>query len=110
MARGDGDKLPAFKLVGNRAREDRTSYTENPRVGLPVDASRAKKLPSGLPLKTSPPAVESTPAHGGECSGNSHFSSPVNGSSALMDPCGSAAWNAAYTATGEMGARLVFDS
>src|SRR5260370_18812204 len=40
--------------------------------GLPVLASKAKKLPSLEPLKTSPPAVDRTPAPGGECNRNFH--------------------------------------
>ena len=54
--------------------------------GLPVLASRAKKLPWLEPLNTRPPAVARTPAHGAECSLNSQRISPVAGSSARTAP------------------------
>ena len=57
--------------------------------GSPVSALSAKKFPSSLPPKTRLPAVAITPAHGGDCSGNSHFSAPVRTSSALIAPLAS---------------------
>src|ERR1035438_272244 len=54
--------------------------------GLPVLASRAKKLPSSEPEKTRPPAVDSTPAHGALCILNSQRIWPVAASSARMAP------------------------
>src|SRR5215471_1406385 len=56
--------------------------------GLPVFASRAKKLPSSEPLKTRPPAVDKTPAHGAVCILNSQRICPVEASSARMAPDG----------------------
>src|SRR5215470_16923620 len=56
--------------------------------GLPVLASRAKKLPSSEPEKTRPPAVERTPAHGAVCILNSHRITPVVGSRARIAPDG----------------------
>src|SRR5215510_7034267 len=52
--------------------------------GLPLSASSAKKLPSWLPPKTRPPAVESRLVNPGERSGNSHFIFPVVASSARI--------------------------
>ena len=57
--------------------------------GSPVSALSAKKFPSSLPPKTRLPAVAITPAQGGDCSGNSHFSAPVRTSSALIAPLAS---------------------
>src|SRR5258707_9247510 len=54
--------------------------------GLPVFASRAKKLPSSEPEKTRPPAVDRTPAHGAVCILNSQRISPVAASSARIAP------------------------
>src|SRR5690242_10897444 len=54
--------------------------------GFPVSASRAKKFPSSVPPKTSPPAVDSKPASGGVSSLNSHLSFPVVASQALTEP------------------------
>src|SRR5580704_17703459 len=63
--------------VGNRHRS------------FPLAASSAKKYPSLDPPNTTPPAVESRPDQGGECSLNSHTVRPVSACSALMDPAGS---------------------
>ena len=57
--------------------------------GSPVSAFSAKMFPSSLPPNTRLPAVAMTPAHGGDCNGNSHFSSPVRTSSAFIAPLAS---------------------
>src|ERR1700722_17673881 len=55
---------------------------------FPLAASRAKNSPCVVPPKTSPPAVDITPPHGGLCSLNSHCTSPVCGFSARPPPHG----------------------
>src|SRR6266851_8670163 len=65
-------------------------YTDAPHwkchSTLPEAASSAIKFPSASPVKTSPPAVDSTPAHDGEVCFHSHLSFPVAGSSARNAP------------------------
>src|SRR5690349_18418781 len=66
------------------------AYTDAPhwkchRI-LPVAASSAMKFPSASPVKTSPPAVESTPDHDGERCLTSHLIWLVAGSIARTAP------------------------
>src|ERR1700730_8264352 len=63
----------------------------------PVPASRAMKLPSDSPAKTTPPAVESPPPLGLLKYLNSHFSVPVRGSRALSEPEGLLIGSGTYT-------------
>src|SRR5262249_33558773 len=60
--------------------------TWNRQRGSPVDASSAKTCPSFVPPKTRPPAVDSTPDHGGECKRNSQRSLPLSDSRARIAP------------------------
>ena len=53
---------------------------------LPVASSNAMNLPSGVPVNTSPPAVDITPPQSGASFLNSHTHSPVAGSIALRLP------------------------
>src|SRR5215469_85695 len=55
------------------------------------------KFPSESPANTTPPAVDSAPPFGGLKYGNSHFISPVNGSSAFNDPDSFCAGSGTYT-------------
>src|SRR5690242_18431942 len=65
-------------------------YTEAPawkyHSGFPLAASSAIKFPSASPVKTRPPAVESTPDHVGEGCFHSHLILPVSGSRARRAP------------------------
>ena len=70
-------------------------YTDAPHwkchSALPEAASSAMKFPSASPVKTSPPAVESTPDQVGEGCFHSHFIFPVFGSIARNAPVNGAA-------------------
>jgi hypothetical protein len=70
-------------------------YTDAPhwkcQSAFPEAASSAMKFPSASPVKTSPPAVESTPDHVGEGCFHSHFIFPVFGSMARSAPVNGAA-------------------
>src|SRR5262245_22927729 len=52
--------------------------------GFPVSASSAKKLPSSVPLNTSPPAVDNKLLRPAESSLNSHFKLPFVASQARI--------------------------
>ena len=88
LARSDRDVLFAVNLEGDGVRANVVASLEMPQ-GLPALGVEGKKFPSSVPAKTRSPAVESTPAHGGECWRNSHFVSPVEMSRARMAPTAS---------------------
>src|SRR5262249_34893409 len=78
--------------------------------GLPFSASSAKKLPSSVPPKTRPPAVESSPVQGGDRSLNSHFSAPLVASSARTAPHASSPLTARPPPATNGSPALYFDS
>src|SRR5260370_20764400 len=65
-------------------------YTDAPhwkcQRAFPEAASSAMKFPSASPVKTSPPAVESTPDQVGDGCIYYHFIFPVIGSKAFVSP------------------------